>query len=700
MKPAKNEPKALLVLSMGTKPHLAAEAVGLFNRRQYPFYATHSDFDSINEEAGQFLEIGELHLICTQTSYQAVRDPLHKWIQRHKLQIEVFYHYPRGIEEMKGNHELRAMRNLVFSLIHGLRQKGMPLYLSLTGGRKTMSSDVQQAATLFGYDALIHILAEGQISFDLLADPRKLDGETVSKITPAVYSAHYTEGSMIYLQAVGEELYPHCEKKGNALCYDDEDTRFLDEIETQQRRSEYLAYHFYLGTTRAEIISNFRALQTLPPKRVEQLKSTRIKGKGDDQRWLRFLQRMPKTDLHSHLGGYANPEEILEITQANQSYIKELSDNNHLNKLCLEAREAIKHSNADALRTLYLQISKEAREFRQDAMLCFLYEFGTHTNLLKEVLYGELAEERRFIGIGLESYEKLGDAQGSSLLHTEASLRQIAQQIKANARRHNLIYQELRCSPCNYTRWLSGHEVVRILHSELEGDDCLFKLIIIGSRHREPRQLREHIRLCLDLTESGGELADFICGFDLAGSEEADGLEKLRAEIAPLFERCVRISIHTGETTDERAIWRSVYHLNADRIGHGLYLLDFPDLLLKLRDAKTGIELCPSSNYQVNGYKDFQCPESSSYKEYPLARYIEQGLKVSLNTDDQGISLTDISNEYLKACRMSPSGLSLWQLLGIVRNGFTTSFADHELKKRLLLKAEKMIMEALMEAFG
>jgi adenosine deaminase len=68
-------------------------------------------------------------------------------------------------------------------------------------------------------------------------------------------------------------------------------------------------------------------------------------------------------------------------------------------------------------------------------------------------------------------------------------------------------------------------------------------------------------------------------------------------------------------------------------------------------------------------------------------------VKVTVNTDDPGISRTSLSREYLKAARMMENGLSCWDILQLIRNSFRAPFAPHRVKGNCLVRAENLIME-------
>ena len=158
----------------------------------------------------------------------------------------------------------------------------------------------------------------------------------------------------------------------------------------------------------------------------------------------------------------------------------------------------------------------------------------------------------------------------------------------------------------------------------------------------------------------------------------------------PLLKRCARVTIHAGETDTVDSIWEAVYYLNTDRIGHGLKLLDNKELFERFVDKKIGIEMCPSSNYQIIGYER---------GEYPLLNYIHEGLRVSINTDDCGISLTNLSNEFIKAAEMCP-GLTLWDCVVLIRNSLCIAFCDEKTREKLMHLYEDEMLELFNEIFS
>jgi adenosine deaminase len=91
------------------------------------------------------------------------------------------------------------------------------------------------------------------------------------------------------------------------------------------------------------------------------------------------------------------------------------------------------------------------------------------------------------------------------------------------------------------------------------------------------------------------------------------------------------------------------------------------DLLQELVRRNVLIEICLSSNETILGIRG---------KHHPLATYLQYGVPVALATDDQGISRSDISQEFLKAA--DDQGLGYLSLKMIARNSLEYAFLRGE----------------------
>ncbi|MCS6945119.1 MAG: hypothetical protein RMK97_06865, partial [Sutterellaceae bacterium] len=290
---------------------------------------------------------------------------------------------------------------------------------------------------------------------------------------------------------------------------------------------------------------------------------------------------------------------------------------------------------------------------------------------------------------GFAAYERPGELTGSAVLTHPAALPPYAAALVEQARAEGLTYVELRGSPHKY-RPEDPAGFLRDLQDALhraganaEGGPRFGFVWILDRRQRET------MPAVLEMAVAARRgLEDFLLGLDLAGAEGTQQPEQLADAFTPAFRECLRITIHAGEGERAENIWQAAYRLHADRIGHGLTLLENPALAERFRDRGVCIELCPTSNREVVGFRDPAVPASEALPPYPLRRMLEAGLPVTLCTDNPGISRTTLADEFLTAARMSDGGLSLWQVLALLRAGFAHAFLPARDRERLLAQAD------------
>ncbi len=113
-------------------------------------------------------------------------------------------------------------------------------------------------------------------------------------------------------------------------------------------------------------------------------------------------------------------------------------------------------------------------------------------------------------------------------------------------------------------------------------------------------------------------------------------------------------------------IRESVMTAGAERIGHGVDIMheDEPfGLLQEMAKRNVMVEICLTSNDVILGVSGAQ---------HPLATYLQYGVPVALATDDEGVSRSEISREFLKAAE--DQGLGYVQLKTMARNSLTYAF--------------------------
>lgn len=688
--------QSILITTLGHSWQLIPELLGFTNPDDFGFYDEHPDEEKINalRRLNTIKPINEVWVISTDNKVALDSIKISRnWLNSGFLDITLRAFILKGVSDLINVEHCRQMSNLIYSVVLAGKKYASngQLILSLSGGRKTMSADMQEAGNIFGFDAMIHIIDDGKIPTEF-RNSNDIDAKYCKHFMPIVAFGKKEASKIVYLE-------PNILNNKQYEIYID-DTQFLkpdtclyEEIEERRKKSRNIAFNFYQKIYQSEPSSNFYSLYFLEPDKIEILKSKKI-----DETNYNLIKKLPKAELHCHLGGIANTKEIIEIAYSNIDKIKTLrSKHEEYDNWLSSIKEYIVSGELSPLEDLVKNSKQKLFKYFNDIpepynLAGFLVQFRGYEDILDKLIYGKYLQSEKFTNIGIEEYSSLGDLQGSGLLQTKESLIAACNILKRKAKEHNVKYLELRCSPNNYTKCdLSVSDVVNTLIENLKSEDTIFKLIFIATRHKKMSEIYQIIEFVLEhIDNKNNDFAEMFVGFDLAGNEELRKPVELRNAFLPILEKCLKITIHAGETAEAESIWEAIYHLSADRIGHGLKLLEKKDLIGKIKERKISIELCPSSNKQI---LDF------TIKEYPIKKYLNEGLRVTINTDNIGISRTDFTNEYIVASNLINNNLNFWEVLQLIKNSFISAFCKADVRKDLVLQAEREVLEIINEEF-
>lgn len=184
----------------------------------------------------------------------------------------------------------------------------------------------------------------------------------------------------------------------------------------------------------------------------------------------------------------------------------------------------------------------------------------------------------------------------------------------------------------------------------------------------------EAARVTLD--HALGEPPRELVGFGLAGIEQER--PKYRDAFRDAFRAATAAGLrslpHAGEMSGPETIWEALDHLGAERIGHGIDCVKDPRLVAHLRETQIPLEVCPTSNVCTG--------QIAHIEEHPLPRMIEEGLFVTLNSDDPPMFATTLSDEYRVAAEHL--GLDRATLTTLARNAVEASSMEPAGKKEIL----------------
>jgi adenosine deaminase len=150
----------------------------------------------------------------------------------------------------------------------------------------------------------------------------------------------------------------------------------------------------------------------------------------------------------------------------------------------------------------------------------------------------------------------------------------------------------------------------------------------------------------------------------------------------------VNITLHAGELTLGIVppevlgthIPKAIDQGHAQRIGHGTDIIYYPkprDLMREMVAKKVAVEISLSSSDGILGITGAR---------HPLRQYLKAGVPIIICTDDEGVSRSDLTNEYMRG--VLEHDLSYAELKQISRNGLEYSFLDSATKAKLLKEWE------------
>src|SRR6266481_2713643 len=164
-----------------------------------------------------------------------------------------------------------------------------------------------------------------------------------------------------------------------------------------------------------------------------------------------------------------------------------------------------------------------------------------------------------------------------------------------------------------------------------------------------------------------------VVGFGIGGDEQQGPAELFKDVYAKAGEHGLRLTAHAGENAGPESIWGAL-NLKVERIGHGLTAGQDPELIEELAERQIPIEICVTSNLRTG------C--CAGITQHPVRRFFDQGLMLTLNTDDPAMFRTSLVEEYRLV--QDTFGFSDEHLRELARNSFEASFLPAEKKIEFL----------------
>src|SRR4051794_1715376 len=330
------------------------------------------------------------------------------------------------------------------------------------------------------------------------------------------------------------------------------------------------------------------------------------------------IVKAPKALLHDHLDGGLRPETILELAEA--------------------VRHPLPANDAEALGAWFVAAADSGSLERY-----------------------------------LETF-----AHTVAVMQTEAGLHRVARECALDLAADGVVYAEVRYAPEQHLEnGLSLDAVVDAVQAGFaEGSAeaaALGRPIRVGvllTAMRHAARSQEIAELAVRYRDAG------VVGFDIAGAEAGfpptrhlDAFEYLQREN-------FHFTIHAGEAFGLPSIWQAIQWCGADRLGHGVRLVDditgspaagdavLGRLAAYVRDKRIPLELCPSSNVQTGA--------AASIAEHPIGILHDLRFRVTVNTDNRLMSGTSMSREMTLLCEAFGWGWTelRWLTINAMKSAF------------------------------
>ena len=134
------------------------------------------------------------------------------------------------------------------------------------------------------------------------------------------------------------------------------------------------------------------------------------------------------------------------------------------------------------------------------------------------------------------------------------------------------------------------------------------------------------------------------------------------------------LTVHAGEAFGLPSIWEAVQFCNAERLGHGVRIIDdvtrvenryvLGRLADYVRDRRIPLEVCPTSNVHTGA--------APSIAEHPVGLLCDLRFRVTLNTDNRLMSGVSLSGEFAACAEVFGWDLAVmeWLTLNAMKSAF------------------------------
>jgi len=268
------------------------------------------------------------------------------------------------------------------------------------------------------------------------------------------------------------------------------------------------------------------------------------------------------------------------------------------------------------------------------------------------------------------------------VMQTKDALLRVAEECAADLAADGIVYAEVRFAPEQHLR--EGLTLDEVVEAVLEGfrqgsagTALTTGTIVTAMRHAA--HSAEIAELAVRHRDAG------VVGFDIAGSEAGNPPTRHLDAFRLVASENFHITIHAGEAFGLPSIWEAVQLCGAERLGHGVRIVDDIEvesdgrarlgrLASFIRDRRVPLEMCPTSNVHTG--------VSDSIAEHPIGLLARLRFRVTVNTDNRLMSGVSLTSEM--AALVEEFGYGWTEVEWFTLNAMKSSFWPFDQRLRII----------------
>src|ERR671911_207567 len=269
-----------------------------------------------------------------------------------------------------------------------------------------------------------------------------------------------------------------------------------------------------------------------------------------------------------------------------------------------------------------------------------------------------------------------------AVMQTRESILRVSAECVEDLAADGVVYAEVRMAPELLTDGgLSLDEAVTAMldgfRRGAEGRPITVGLIVTAMR--QAAKSVEIAELAVRHRDAG------VVGFDIAGPEAGYPPTRHLDAFNLIAHENFHFTIHAGEGFGLPSIWEALQWCGAERLGHGVRIVD--DITLRpdgrvalgrlasyVRDTRVPLEMCPTSNVHTGA--------APSIEEHPMDLLRRLRFRVTVNTDNRLMSDITLSEEFRRLDETFGIGLGEMEWLTI--NAMKSAFAPFDERLRII----------------